>query len=100
MATNDLAATLASAQAATGPGPWCRVRNVEEARTFQVTIAGVATVAIEASNDGINPIPLQVGVTTSAGFTDDGAWGYVRSNVTSYTSGSVTVIMGERAVAQ
>lgn len=100
MPSNDLASTLTQAQAVAGPGPWIRVRNVEEARTFQVTIAGVATVAIEASNDGVNPIPLQVGIITSAGYTDDGAWGYVRSNVTSYTSGSVTAVMGERSLVQ
>ena len=92
----SLGTPLVLGQTAVGAGPATMVRNIDEPRTFQVTITGVATVSVEASNDGVNFIPLQAGITVSAGYTDDGAWGYVRANVTSYTSGSVTVVMGER----
>lgn len=89
--------TLMAAKAATGAGASTPVRMIRDKRTFQVTIIGTATVAIEGSNDGNNWVTLQSGVTSSSGFEDDAPWNYVRANVTSYTSGTVTVVMGEKA---
>lgn len=89
------ATTLTKDQAATGPGAWTKVRQTRDKRTFQITITGAAVVSIEASNDGINPIVLQSGIAASVGYEDSAPWSYVRSNVTGYTSGVVTVILGE-----
>lgn len=89
--------TLIAAKTSTGAGTATPVRMIRDKRTFQVTVTGVAVVAIEGSNDGNNWITLQAGITSSAGFEDDAPWNYVRANVTSYTSGSVTVVMGEKS---
>ena len=89
-------AILMAAQAATGAGAWVPVRMIRDKRTFQVTVTGTATVAIEASNDGVNAVTLQSGISASAGYEDDAPWNYMRANVTAYTSGSVTVAMGEK----
>lgn len=89
--------TLMAVQAATGAGASTPVRMIRDKRTFQVTINGIATVAIEGSNDGANWIMLQPGITSSTGYEDDAPWNFVRANVTSYTSGSVTVVMGEKS---
>jgi len=74
---------------------------------IQATVAGTgavtATVQIEASNDGINPLTTLVGsitlsgtTSTSDGFTTDSPWKYIRAKVTaiSGTSALVDVIMG------
>jgi hypothetical protein len=89
------ATTMTQNQAATGPGAWTKVRQTRDKRTFQITISGIATVSIEGSNDGVNAIVLQPGITSSIGYEDSAPWAYVRSNVTGYTSGLVTVILGE-----
>lgn len=89
--------TMMAAQAATGAGPWVPVRQIRDKRTFQVTITGVATVTLEGSNDGVNAITLQPNIKASAGYEDDAPWNYMRANVTSYASGTVTAVMGEKA---
>jgi hypothetical protein len=89
------ATTLTQNQAATGPGAWTKVRQTRDKRTFQVTITGTANVSIEGSNDGVNPVVLQSGISASAGYEDSAPWNYVRSNVTSIANGIVTVILGE-----
>lgn len=91
------ASTLMAAQNTTGAGPSTPVRMIRDKRTFQVTITGTAVVALEGSNDGSNWVTLQSGISSSAGFEDDAPWNNVRANVTSYTSGTVTVVMGEKA---
>lgn len=77
-------------------------------RTFQVVGqttagAGSVTVAIEVSNNGVNyialPSPITLTLSTAAatdGTVIQGAWAYVRANVTaiSGTGASVSVIMG------
>lgn len=90
------ASTMMAAQAATGAGAWVPVRQIRDLRTFQVTITGVATVALEGSNDGVNAVPLQANIKASAGYEDAAPWNYMRANVTSYASGTITVVMGER----
>lgn len=89
--------TLMAAQAATGAGPSIPVRMIRDKRTFQVSITGAAVVSIEGSNDGSNWITLQGSISSSTGYEDDAPWNYVRANVTSYTNGTVTVVMGEKA---
>jgi hypothetical protein len=90
------ATTIVSSKTTTGPSDWVRVRAPAKERTFQVSINGIATVSIEASNDGVNAVPLETGISSSTGYLDDGAWEYVRANITAVTSGSVTVVMGEK----
>ena len=88
----------------TGAGNWYRlhpqVRNV----TFQAvaTAAGAtigSTILIQGSNDGVNPIASVLATialnssstVASDGFTLDAHWEYVRAQVNSLTSGSVSV---------
>lgn len=77
----------------TGAGQWVQTNG--DKRTFQVTIAGTASVSIEGSNDGVNAVTLKSGITASGGYVDDAPWAYVRANVVSETDGTVTVTMGE-----
>lgn len=91
------ATTLVSSKSSAGPGEWVKIRAPEKERTFQVSINGLATVAIEVSNDGVNPVTLAADIVASAAYQDDGAWQYIRGNVTAYSSGSVTIVMGEKA---
>lgn len=89
--------TLVSSKTNVGPGDWVNIRRPEVERTLQVSITGTATVSIEVSNDGKNAVALGTGITESAGYQDDGAWAFIRANVTSISGGSVTVVMGEKA---
>jgi hypothetical protein len=88
---------LVDGKTTAGAGLFYPVKRPDLERTFQISINGAANVTIEVSNDGVNAVPLAVGITASAGYQDDGAWGFVRANVTSITGGSVTVVMGEKA---
>lgn len=90
------ASTLMAAQTATGAGASVAVRAIRDKRTFQVSISGTATVALQGSNDNTNWVTLQGGITASGGFEDDAPWNFMRANVTAYSSGSVTVVMGEK----
>lgn len=68
--------------------------------TFQafVTAAGSATIVIQGSNDGVNPVTINTITLTSGSLTDGfgalgAAWRYCRANVTA-VSGTLTVIHG------
>lgn len=78
-----------------GPSGWVNI-DPSKKRTIQVVISGVASVDIEGSNDGFNPVTLQAGVSASGGFVDDEPWHQLRANVKSITSGTVSVIVGEQ----
>lgn len=91
------ASTLVKDQAAPGVGQWVKVRNIKEERSIAITITGTASVTVEASNDGVNPVPLMSGITATSGYLDDGPWEYMRINVNSISSGTVTAVMGEQA---
>jgi hypothetical protein len=86
---------LITKQATTGAGSWVRI-NESAARTVQVVISGVASVDIEGSNNGVDPCTLQAGVNASSGFTDAESWMFLRANVKSISSGTVSVILGEQ----
>jgi hypothetical protein len=82
------------AQAVTGAGPWIPI-DPGKSRSVQVVITGTASVDIEASNDGVNAVPaLQAGITASAGYVDSDPWLYIRANVKSISSGTVSVFVG------
>jgi len=82
--------TLLNAVSQAGAGS--TVQPDKTARVYQITITGTATVAIEASCDDSNWVTL-ASVTASGGYESTAPWPYVRANVTSYTSGTVTVLM-------
>lgn len=89
------AKNLVVGQTSVGPGPWVRIDESKE-RTIQVVISGTVSLDIEGSNDGVNPQPLQSGITASNGYADDEAWMFLRANVKSISAGSVSVILGEK----
>jgi hypothetical protein len=78
-----------------GVSPWAPVTPGSLRHTFQVIISGAASVNLEGSNDGVNAVTLQSGIAASGGYTDNAPWQYYRANVTSISSGTVTVVMGE-----
>jgi hypothetical protein len=81
-------------QAVTGPGSWVAI-DPSKPRSVQLVISGTASVDIEASNDGVNAVPaLQAGITASAGYVDSDPWLYLRANVKSISSGTVSVVVG------
>lgn len=90
------AITICSAQVATGASASVKVRKINSKRTFSVSIAGTATVDLEASLDNSHWVKLRTGITASGGYEDDAPWEYMRSNVTAWTSGAVDVLMGEK----
>ncbi len=85
----------------TGASPW-RYKDSPEA-TFQAIVSGTgavtATVTIEFSNDGVNPLTTAAGTitlsgttVTSDGFTTTSApWKWWRANVTAISGTSATV---------
>lgn len=87
---NGISITLLDAVAATGaskeisPG----VSNFSICHT----ITGTATVTPQVSNDGVNWVAVSgmPAVTASGASITNGAFKYVRVNVTAYTSGTVT----------
>lgn len=89
--------TLLNAVAATGAGPAQRCGVGK--RTLQCTISGTATCAIQVSNDNSTWVTLQSPTSTTA-YEMDAPWEYIRGNVTAYTSGTVTLIMGVENIAQ
>lgn len=84
--------TLLKAVAVAGPGASVEMESVK--KTFHVTITATASVAIEVSNDGVGFIALAPAVTATNILTSQDPWKYVRANVVSYTSGTITVLMG------
>lgn len=84
--------TLTADQTATGPSAAQEAFGIH--KLFQFVISAAATVQIEGSNDGVNWAVLVDSSKTSSGLhADSSPWKYVRSNVTSYTSGTVSVVM-------
>ena len=63
-------------------------------KVFQVTGTFVGTVAFEGSLDGTNYVSLAT-ATAPGKYGNQEPWYWVRANVTAYTSGSITVVVGE-----
>ena len=81
--------TLLSAVVATGAGDSTPVGyNV---RSYQFVLAGTATVQLQGSHDGTNWFSIGAAQTASALVEATHAIPLVRGNVTSWTSGAVTV---------
>src|SRR5574340_1272471 len=75
-------------QTTTGAGSWAYMGTIYT--SFQAIVSGTgavsATVQIQVSNDGINPITTLLATISP--------WKYVRANVTALTGSNVQVIMG------
>ncbi len=85
-----------------GPGPWIARDDFNSAFSATVTGTGAvsATVDIQVSNDGVNPIDKSPLTITLSGTTLDtdgdvisASWPWVRANVTALV-GTVSVSMG------
>ena len=50
---------------------------------------------IEASNDRTNWVTLAT-ITASGGYESDAPWKFIRANVSVFTSGTVTVLLGRQ----
>jgi hypothetical protein len=86
-------------KASTGAGQVVEVDS--EKTSFDVVITNIATVQIQASNNIMaltDPASVTwhtlATITTSGGYENYAPWRYWRANVSSYTSGTVTVRMG------
>lgn len=90
---------------ATATGPWIATNSIY--KSIQAVVSGTgtvtATVLIDVSNDGVNPLTTVAGTITLSGTTNnsDGfqmvnSWRYIRARVTaiSGTSATVTVNVG------
>ncbi len=80
------------ANAATSAGAQSSVSGLGSNRAYQAIITGTATVALQGSLDDVNWVTLRTS-TASEGFSTKEPWAWVRANVTSYTSGAVTMIV-------
>ncbi len=96
---------LLQAATAVGPGPWVRRSRLNSAHDATVTGTGAvtATVDIEVSLDGVNPVntsPLTITLSGTGADTDgdliSAPWPWVRANVTaiSGTGAAVSSMMG------
>jgi len=84
--------TLLSAVGATGAGS--AIQPVAANKVFQVSGTFVGTVHAEGSLDNTNWTSL--GNLTAAGkIANTEPWKYIRGNVTAYTSGSITMKVGD-----
>jgi len=83
--------TLINAAVATGAGPSFIPKT--DNRAYQVIIETTATCALQGSLDGTNWITLRTS-TASEGYSTAEPWKFVRGNVTAWTSGTVTLLMG------
>lgn len=63
-------------------------------KTLQVIITGSATVEWQISNDNQNWETIAT-ATNSGAFENSGKWAYTRTEITAYTSGTVTTILGQ-----
>ncbi len=83
--------TLLSAVGATGAGTavTCNVRD----KIAQVFGTFVGTVHLEGSMDGTNFITLG-NLTVPGKIANSEPWKYVRGNVTAWTSGTITMLLG------
>jgi hypothetical protein len=101
------------ASSSTGAGNWYRVHPQIRNITFQAIglSAGAtigSTVLIQASNDGINPVATTLATlslnssTTEAsdGFTLDAHWEYVRAQINSLTTGTLSVLASPQIINQ
>lgn len=98
---------------AVGPGSWFRVHPKARKITIQfihtgttVGVAVASTSFIQASNDGVNPLLTTAGSSVDAlgvsvlsggspqsnGFTFDAAWGWIRGNIGSLSTGNIQII--------
>lgn len=85
-------------------GDWIADKGTQAKRTFQAvlssTVTPAATVIVEGSNDGVNPITLGTitisGAEASDGFAVDAAWSFYRGRVSSITGShaNITLTMG------
>lgn len=76
------------------------VQPIGEDKTFDIVITGVATVLIEVSNNrNAYAAPESATwhtlatITASGAYSNNEAWATLRARVSSYTSGTITVIM-------
>ena len=70
-------------------------RCYQSKKSFQVLISDTATVQIQGSNNSVNWNTLSDGTLTASGYLHvDAPTPYVRAIVSSYTSGTVSVILG------
>lgn len=81
--------TLQNAATATGAGAVLEVQDVFEYQTVQVTIAGTATVQCQGSLDGTTYETLGTLTATGSCITE-GAWKYIRANISACTACTVT----------
>lgn len=86
---------IAKDKTGTGTTPWVAIRKPNTLRTYQVSLSGTGSLVIEASNDGVNAVPLTAAITASAGYEDSSPWAYVRANI-SANSANISVVLGER----
>jgi hypothetical protein len=83
--------TLLDEAAATGASDAVELKT--RSKTLQVFGTFVGTVHLEGSMDDTNYQSL--GNVTAAGkISNDEPWKYVRANVSAYTSGAITAILG------
>lgn len=88
---------LLNAVTATGAGASHKLTEQRRNLTYPIVIHGIttATVVIEASFDGTNWVPVTGGtITADSGITLDVPFPFMRANVTSYTSGTITAWLG------
>lgn len=83
---------LLDAVTVAGPGASVEMKSVK--KTFHIIITATASVTVEVSNDNVSFVAIQPAVTATNILSSDDPWKYVRANVTAYTSGTVTVVMG------
>jgi len=83
--------TLLDAVGETGAGTPHRVLN--NCRVFQVIISDTATCLLQASLDGDNWVTLRTS-TASEAYSTAEPWTYIRGNVSVWSAGTVTLLMG------
>ena len=87
--TRVLMSGKASAGASADYSPQSINHSVQVVGTF------IGVVVVEASNDRVNWSPIGVAITVGGIQNITGAYKYLRLNVTSFTSGSITATMYE-----
>lgn len=80
--------TLLNAVVATGAGSGVPIDGVP----FSVVVTGIttATVAVQGSLDGTNFVTIGSALTADGTVSSTTPYKYIRGNVTSYTSGTIT----------
>ncbi len=85
---NGVSVTLLNAVVATGASR--EVSPTNNQITFQATIAGTATITLQASLDGTNWSTIGTALTASGIVSFDAPYKFVRANCTAWTSGATT----------